>query len=107
MKIHSSQNLSHTNDKILRTKSFLYMIKSTEIDIAFEAPSKKIDISIFLQGFWPTSLRHDWSKLWALLSKIAQENFEIVNNRFSSYFQNVNDQRFRRLGPQIFVKLQY
>ena len=37
--------------------------------------------------------------------QIAQENFDFVNSRFSSYFQNVNDQRLRRLGPQIFDKL--
>ena len=58
-KIHNSQNLSHTNDQIHRAKLILFKLKSTKIDVYFETPSKNRDISIFLQGFCPASIRHD------------------------------------------------
>ena len=110
MKIHSGQNLSHTNDQIQRPKSILYMIKNTEIDVHLKHLRKKEIFQYFCKDFdllnyvtIEANFKQYYKNSHSL--QIAQENFDFVNSRFSSYFQNVNDQRLRRLGPQIFAKL--
>ena len=110
MKIHSGQNLSHTNDQIQRPKSILYMIKNTEIDVHLKHLRKKEIFQYFCKDFdllhyvtIEANFKQYYKNSHSL--QIAKENFDFVNSRFLSYFQNVNDQRLRRLGPQIFAKL--